>query len=148
MVTGTGMGATTVKAASIMIAELARGIVCSKSSGDLPNMLDVGGSVVTMTHELAKFLIVLGATKIDGVIFYRFPFDYQTISAWFLDRTLDTHFLQAFGALKDRHRDSHASFEFSFLAWLQIEQSYFGDHVSLSTFHSDIDCCFERPLSR
>jgi hypothetical protein len=34
-------------------------IVCSKSSGDFLNMLDVRWSVVTMTHELAKFLIVL-----------------------------------------------------------------------------------------
>ncbi len=73
-------------------------VTCSTSGGEAKQWRD----------ELAPFLKVGRAAKIDGVVLDRLPFDEQPVTRRLLDRALQFHAAAALGALEDRRGAFHA----------------------------------------
>ena len=81
-----------------------------------------------MGDVLAPFLEVSRTAEVDGVIFYRAPFDEQPVAARLLDGALQFQAVAAFGALEHRRGVFHAGLEFGFHAGLDVDLGDFGDH--------------------
>ena len=81
-----------------------------------------------MADELAPFLKIGRAAKVDIVVLDRLPGDEQPVAAGLLDRTLQLHGVASLGTLENRRRVLHAGLEFRFHAGLDVDLCDFSDH--------------------
>src|SRR5580704_15635954 len=91
-------------------------------------MLDLRRALKTFADELAPFLKIRRAAKVDGVIFERFPFDEQPVAARFLDRAQELHALAPLGAAEQGCRLGDAGLELSLRALLHVDLRNFKNH--------------------
>src|SRR5215471_16440927 len=93
----------------------------SKPVNRFAYMLDVGRRGEAMSNQLAPFLEVRRAAKVDRVVFHALPFDEKAIARGLLDRALKLHAFAPLRTLKNRRSLFDAGFELVLHSWLHVD---------------------------